>query len=64
MPNFLVETKLLKPVIGIDEVGRGPLAGPVVSCACVYNSFDLSKRELELLNDSKKLTNLQKKKSI
>lgn len=22
-------------VIGVDEVGRGPLAGPVVACACV-----------------------------
>ena len=41
-------------LIGIDEAGRGPLAGPVVACACyipdeVAPSFDD-------VNDSKKLT--------
>ena len=39
-------------IAGIDEVGRGPLAGPVVACACILppNSRIL------YLNDSKKLT--------
>ena len=39
-------------IIGIDEVGRGPLAGPVVVCAAVLQNptGDSS------LNDSKKLT--------
>ena len=27
-------------VVGIDEVGRGPLAGPVVACAAVLKSPD------------------------
>ena len=41
-------------LIGIDEAGRGPLAGPVVACACymapnLYPCF-------EDINDSKKLT--------
>lgn len=39
-------------VVGIDEVGRGPLAGPVVACAAVLKSPDV----LLTLNDSKKLT--------
>jgi len=39
-------------VVGIDEVGRGPLAGPVVACAAVLKS----PAALLTLNDSKKLT--------
>jgi len=38
---------------GVDEVGRGPLAGSVVA-ACVV--FDLSARPLRGVDDSKKLT--------
>lgn len=41
-----------KPIIiGVDEAGRGPLAGPVVAAACV-----LGKRVPVGLNDSKKLS--------
>ena len=39
-------------VVGIDEVGRGPMAGPVVACAAVLKSPDI----LPVLNDSKKFT--------
>ncbi|MDO5336793.1 MAG: ribonuclease HII [Eubacteriales bacterium] len=39
-------------VCGIDEVGRGPLAGPVVACAVILPK-DCT---LLLLDDSKKLT--------
>lgn len=40
-----------KLIIGIDEVGRGPLAGPVVACAAILKNY-----ELDLgLNDSKKI---------
>lgn len=39
-------------VAGVDEVGRGPLAGPVVTAAVIIDdSFDLIE-----VNDSKKLT--------
>lgn len=38
-------------VIGVDEAGRGPLAGPVVAAACV-----LGTRVPAGLNDSKKLS--------
>ena len=39
-------------VCGIDEVGRGPLAGPVVACACVLPKDS----KILYLNDSKKLS--------
>jgi len=39
-------------VCGVDEVGRGPLAGPVLACA-VCLPLDLSKRFLRRLKDSK-----------
>jgi ribonuclease HII len=44
------------PVCGIDEVGRGPLAGPVVT-ACVYIPPEKMKHPVwASVNDSKKLT--------
>lgn len=43
-----------KIVAGIDEAGRGPLAGPVV-CACVIMPLDKDKI-IDGINDSKKLT--------
>ena len=42
-------------VVGIDEVGRGPWAGPVVAAAVVYDSL-LSKQWLTTVKDSKQLT--------
>lgn len=43
---------------GIDEAGRGPLAGPVVASACILPpNFQLAG-----LNDSKKLTAAQRKR--
>ena len=48
--KFAVENSAV--VVGIDEVGRGPLAGPVVACAAVLKSPDA----LLTLNDSKKLS--------
>jgi ribonuclease HII len=46
-----------KFVAGVDEVGRGCLAGPVVAAACI---LDLSKPLPKGLNDSKLLTKLQR----
>ena len=43
-----------KVIAGIDEAGRGPLAGPVV-CACVIMPMERDKI-IDGINDSKKLT--------
>ena len=40
------------PVAGVDEAGRGPLAGPVVAAAVILDE----RRPVEGLSDSKKLT--------
>ena len=64
MPNFDTELSLIKPVIGIDEVGRGPLAGPVISCACVFFNYSIKKYNLNILNDSKKLTKTKREKAL
>ena len=41
-------------LLGIDEAGRGPLAGPVVACACFVAPEQC--QYFEDVNDSKKLT--------
>ncbi len=54
-PNFDMERAYSGRVAGVDEAGRGPLAGPVVAAAVVFPHgvpHDLAK----LLDDSKKLT--------
>ena len=55
-PDFSFEQRLLDAgtsvICGVDEVGRGPLAGPVVAAAAILNPNDFP----DGLNDSKKLT--------
>ncbi len=45
-------------VAGVDEAGRGPLAGPVVAAAVILDDL----RPIKGLNDSKKLTAKQREK--
>ncbi len=55
MADFSIENTLEGSVIGLDEVGRGPLAGPVVSCGVIYNSYKILETKTPI-TDSKKLT--------
>ena len=48
----------VKIICGVDEAGRGPLAGPVVAAACILPDDFF----LEELNDSKKLTERKRDK--
>lgn len=42
------------PLVGVDEAGRGPWAGPVVASAVIFPMGDLPS-SLRLLNDSKQV---------
>jgi ribonuclease HII len=55
VPNFLLEKRAGGRVAGVDEVGRGPLAGPVVAAAVIFPT-GVPRRLAALLDDSKKLT--------
>ena len=48
----------IKVICGVDEAGRGPLAGPVVAAACILPDGFV----IEGLNDSKKLTEKKREK--
>ncbi|UUL82435.1 ribonuclease HII [Sphingomonas qomolangmaensis] len=52
MPDYSNEAQHVGPVVGVDEAGRGPLAGPVVAAAVVLDADCIP----EGLNDSKVLT--------
>ena len=62
MDKFTYERKHIdagkKFVAGVDEVGRGPLAGPVVCCAVIMPDGDF----IDGIDDSKKLT--EKKREL
>ncbi len=47
-------------IIGVDEAGRGPIAGPVVVAAVSLKSFKFKNR----VDDSKKLTALQRENAF
>lgn len=50
-------------IVGIDEVGRGPIAGPVAVCAFVCKSDFFGSTLIDTpLRDSKKLSKIQREK--
>ncbi|HEY4534047.1 MAG TPA: ribonuclease HII [Fusobacterium sp.] len=55
LKQSLYEFDLIKgeKIVGVDEAGRGPLAGPVVAAATILKKYDES---LKTIQDSKKLT--------
>lgn len=58
-PDFKYEIKYSSDytlVAGVDEVGRGALAGPIVASAVVFNQYDKIIQSLAGINDSKILT--------
>ena len=59
MPHFQHERRAGGRVAGVDEVGRGPLAGPVLAAAVVFPR-GVPRRLARLLDDSKKLDPAQR----
>lgn len=60
MPDFKFESEAIDAgiisVCGVDEAGRGPLAGPVVAGAVILDPSTVSDTIWRRLNDSKKMT--------
>ena len=67
MSNLEIETDLwsknINNICGIDEVGRGCLAGPVYSAAVVLDqNTNFESKDFNQINDSKKLSEKKRKK--
>ena len=61
-PNFKIEKDLIRNgcsiIAGVDEVGRGPLAGPVTAAAVILDPLNIP----DNLNDSKILSSKKREK--
>jgi ribonuclease HII len=61
-PDFVLEQRAIRrglgPVAGLDEAGRGPLAGPVVAAAVILDPKGIP----DGIDDSKRLTALTREK--
>ena len=55
---FYFDSLYDQPVAGVDEVGRGPLAGPVVAAAVIIDINNIP----DGINDSKKLSKINRLK--
>lgn len=63
MPDFQLETTAGGRVAGVDEAGRGPLAGPVIAAAVIFPN-GVPDRLAALLDDSKKLSVTQRDRAF
>jgi ribonuclease HII len=70
LPTFFLEQREAKKclaAVGVDEAGRGPLAGPVVAAAALYKDTSFfvpveQEKEFSFIRDSKKLS--EKKREL
>lgn len=64
-PDFSFEEKYWSQnyafVVGVDEVGRGSLAGPLVAAAVVFDSSTINNIKSFGIDDSKRLTSKKRK---
>ncbi|MEI7890755.1 MAG: ribonuclease HII [bacterium] len=67
--TFILEKDFAKQgfthIIGTDEVGRGPLCGPVLACAAMFKNpnFEIpieKQKQFDLIRDSKKVSEKQR----
>jgi len=67
--NFILEKDFASQgythIIGTDEVGRGPLCGPVLACAAMFKDINFEipaekVKQFDLIRDSKKLSEKQR----
>ena len=63
MPDMSLENQAAGTVAGVDEVGRGPLAGPVVAAAVIIPPQAAAQMIADGLDDSKRLT-AKKRRSL
>jgi ribonuclease HII len=56
MPNFSYERRIGGLVAGVDEAGRGPLAGPVVAAAVIFRELRLPRALSGCIDDSKQMS--------
>ncbi|HEY1796156.1 MAG TPA: ribonuclease HII [Stellaceae bacterium] len=62
MPDFTIEDECRGIVCGVDEAGRGPLAGPVVAAAVILDRANVCAFLHERLDDSKAMTVLARER--
>lgn len=62
MVDYTLEASHGGIVAGVDEVGRGPLAGPVVAAAVILNPALLAPALCAAIDDSKKLSAPQRRR--
>ena len=56
MPDLHLETEAGGIVAGVDEVGRGPWAGPVLAAAVIFDATALPVDLADMIDDSKRLS--------